>query len=165
MRKNRRSQMKRFILAVIITMVWVSVSLAAGTVVVTKGAYLDGENKTLLFTWTAGTGGDAGTVTAVPTTTEETNYIKGYYLCAAITNPGATTPADNYGITVKNADGIDLFGGALLNRDESNSEYAVPTIATGVKGCAFVDGTLTVAWTSVTTSAGNGTLKLFFAKP
>lgn len=154
--------MKNFLLAVIITMVFVSTSFAASSVVVTKGQYLDGENKTLLFTWIAHTD---GSVTAQTTTTEETNFIKGYYLCAAVTNPGGTAPADNYDLTVTNADSIDLFGGALANRDESNSEYAVPTIATGVKGCAFVDGALTVNWSAVTTNSGNGTLKLFFAKP
>jgi hypothetical protein len=154
--------MKRFVLAVALILVWVSVSFAAGTVVVTKGTYLDGLNKTLLYTWTAHTD---GSITAVPTTTEETNYIKGYYLCAAVTNPGSTAPADNYDITITNADGIDLFGGALMNRDETNSEYAVPTIATGVKGCAFIDGTITVNWSNITTNAGVGTLKLFFAKP
>jgi|WetSurMetagenome_2_1015567.scaffolds.fasta_scaffold125497_2 hypothetical protein len=153
--------MKRFILAVIITMVWVSVSLAAGTVVVTKGQYLDGSTKTLLFTWTA----DTGAVTAVPTTTEETNFIKGYYLCAAITNPGATAPDADYDLTVTNSDAVDLFGSALLNRSATLSEYAVPTVATSVKGCVFIDGTITVNWANVGGHSENGTLKLFFAKP
>ncbi len=57
------------------------------------------------------------------------------------TDPGATTPDDNYDITLLNANGRDVMGGALANRDQSTTEVAKPAISGGV---AIVDGVLII---------------------
>ncbi len=68
------------------------------------------------------------------------------------TDPAPSTPQpdDNYGITLKNPNGRDVMGGALANRDETNTEMVKP-IVNGVWQKAWVDGLLTIA----VTSAGN----------
>jgi len=52
-----------------------------------------------------------------------TDQIQGR-LAWLVTNPddGATSPTDNYDITIL-SNGIDLLGGAGLNRDEANNEF------------------------------------------
>jgi len=66
------------------------------------------------------------------------------------TDPGATAPDDNYGVTIKNDNGRDIMGGALANRDETNSEMVKP-IVDSVWQKARSQGLLTIA----VTSAGN----------
>lgn len=74
------------------------------------------------------------------------------YVFMAETNPGATGPTDNYDIVLNDADGADIFGGNLMNRDTSNTERAVPAIV------GWVDGPLTLAVTN--NSVNNATFVL-----
>ena len=71
----------------------------------------------------------------------------GGYITQALTNPGSTGPTDNYDITLVHAEGGDVLGGALANRDIANSEIVDldprPLMDTGVIY------TLTIANTSV----------------
>ena len=60
------------------------------------------------------------------------------------TDPGTTTPTDNYDITVKNDNGRDIAGGGLSNRDQTNTEYLVIE--------DFNWGKLTIAVTAAGTS-------------
>jgi hypothetical protein len=53
-----------------------------------------------------------------------------------VTDPGSAAPTDNYGVTLTDANNIDLFASQGANRDTSNSEHFCP-------GLAFTDGTTT----------------------
>jgi hypothetical protein len=58
---------------------------------------------------------------------ETTQMLKGWYLYKVITDPGATKPTDNWGLTITNSNGLDVLGGvASGNRDETNTESVVP---------------------------------------
>src|SRR5574343_100376 len=70
----------------------------------------------ITLTWTAHTDGSFTSVA--------TPYIDGMVLMAE-TNPGATAPTANYDITLTSSDGVDVFGGALLNRHTSTSERSM----------------------------------------
>ena len=62
--------------------------------------------------------------------------IKGF-IVRVVTNPGTTTPTDNYDITLLDEDGVDVASGYLADRDQTNSEdyiFADPP---------WVDGELT----------------------
>ncbi len=48
--------------------------------------------------------------------------IGGWYLYSILTNPGTPAPTDNYDIAITDADGCDVAGGALQNRDASTTE-------------------------------------------
>jgi len=68
--------------------------------------------------------------------------IKGIVLLAQ-TNPGAVAPTDNYDIVVNNEDSLDIFGGALANRDSTNTEWTMPLLNGNYTGVP-VDGQLTI---------------------
>jgi len=109
------------------------------------------------FQWVAdGDGNFTATVTKQP--------VEGYAV-KAITNPGATAPADNYDITITDEDGVDVMGGALADRDTTTSEEVVPKFsAQNVYGAKRVHGFLTVTITNITNADANGTIKLFIER-
>jgi hypothetical protein len=76
------------------------------------------------------------------------------------TDPGATAPTDNYDGVINDADGFDVAGGLLANRDTANTESVVPLADAG--GSLYtVDGTLEL----VISNAGNskiGTVRLYY---
>lgn len=51
-------------------------------------------------------------------------------LAELTTDPGATAPTDNYGITLIDADGVDRLQGVGANRDTANTETA-PVVYSG----------------------------------
>ena len=76
-----------------------------------------------------------------------TNYYDGRFIGACtVPDGGGTAPDDNYGITVKDADGVDIALGALLLRDTANTEYVSEA---SMAGCAMSKLTVGV------TAAGN----------
>lgn len=107
--------MKKYLLAVCLCLMLAVPAYSAGTVSSTWTLITDGIYE-LAFSWTA----DAAAAT-VPATASLT--FNGFiYSCD--TNPGGTAPTDDYDITLVNADGIDVMGGALLDRDATASERA-----------------------------------------
>lgn len=48
---------------------------------------------------------------------------------AVKTNPGTTAPTDNYDLDIL-ADGVDIMGAALDNRDTATTEWAIPLCGT-----------------------------------
>ena len=50
-----------------------------------------------------------------------------------ITDPGSPSPSDNYTVTVKDGDGVDLLlGAATTNRDTANTEFLAEASLAGV---------------------------------
>jgi len=89
----------------------------AGTVVLTSQR-TEGVVKRAIVTCT----GDAADGTFPETTLVQLGlYIDGTIL-AVQTNPGGTSPDDNYDVLLVDGDGLDRFGGAVLNRDAATSE-------------------------------------------
>jgi hypothetical protein len=96
---------------------------------------------------------------SVPTETIE--HISGW-IFYAVTNPGATAPTDNYDITITTAaDGQDIFGNELADRDTSNSEQVVPKIGNAY-GAVYVDDTLTFTLTNNSVNDAVGVLKILY---
>lgn len=56
------------------------------------------------------------------------------YIVRVVTNPGGTAPTDQYDITLTDADGVDVMGGALANRHTTTSEQAYASVAPIVAG-------------------------------
>jgi hypothetical protein len=99
-----------------------------------------GTVKKIKAAWTS----DSGTGAVSGTTT---NSYSGRII-GACTVPGlaGAQPDDNYNITVSDSDSVDIALGALLLRDELNTEYVAETSMAGV-----AHSTLTIA----VTAAGN----------
>lgn len=112
------------------------------------------ENKGMIqvITFTCGTDA-AGNATFANVTTKP---LFGYVFMAE-TNPGTTAPTNAYDIVLNDADGADVMGGNLLNRDGaapggSTTQRAAPAVV------GFVDGTLTLVVTN--NSVNNATFVL-----
>jgi len=69
-------------------------------------------------------------VTANTTGTVQTTYNVNGLVYMVETDPGSPAPTDNYDLTLTNENGIDIMGGALANRDTSNTERAFPLVGT-----------------------------------
>lgn len=105
----------------------------------------------LEFAWTA----SGGTVPAETYGDDRTEQLWSGYIIRVVTNPGDTAPTDDYDITITDAEGCDVMGGELANRDTSTSEQAVPKIGSAYGG-AYVEGqlTLNVSGNSVGSATG-----------
>ena len=115
----------------------------------TKGAVRSWSDKAIsndmrLFqvAWTSGTGGDVNLFTC-PTDMDITGWIH-----EIETDPdGTTAPTDNYDITLVNANGRDVAGGALANRDTAVTEVVKPVV-NSIQQKAINDGILTITITA-----------------
>ena len=129
--------------------------MAAGTVTqtldkMTKDVYR------LTYTWT----GDASDG-SIPATTS-TWAIDGYVILV-VTNPGTTKPTDNYDITLTDTDSVDVMGGELANRDNTNTEQVVPKIDT-VYGGRWVSGHLILTITNQSVNSALGTVVVYIQR-
>lgn len=157
--------MKKLLLAVTIVCIFATLSFAVdSTQTVSKQNY-GSSMRGVKISWTAS---DAGAYTAYALPAEILDYIRGWWLCQLITNPGSTAPADNYGITLVNADSADILGGGGTSRDTSNSEVTYPIVDanTTQRACVPVtSSSLTFTLTSVTNASCTGTVEFIFVKP
>ena len=150
--------MKKLI-AVMLVLLLASIAVADdGTVTVKSDSVNDGF-EIVVFTWIANTGGVVPT-TSTGTTWPDPRMQKGGCIAKVNTNPGSTAPTDNYDITLTDADGVDLMGGELVDRDTANSEAAVPKIDTTF-GCNVVTGPFIMTITNQSVNAATGTLSVY----
>ena len=161
--------MKRITLAFVLLFLLLPVlSFAVGTVTQTYEVNRNTNVSTLTFTFTADSA--LATVPSTTTSTAITEAIAGLCIYEVITNPGATKPTDNYDIVLNDADGVDMMGGTLADRDETNSERAVPLLmttklGTEVPGCSLVNGAMTLVITNQNVPSATGTVKIFLKRP
>lgn len=103
------------------------------------------------FTYTMSTSGTATTTTA----------IKGRVI-AVETNPGSPAPTDNYDLTINDANGADIMGGALQNRDTSTTEMAIPLVgALAAPQGIPVDSVLSIVSSGNSQSGATVLLRIF----
>lgn len=109
------------------------------------------------ISWTAAADG------SVADTVVDELYMKGYgfSLHSVVTDPGSPAPQDNYDITIEDADGIDILGGAGANRDTANTERALPLYGS-VAAPAPLDGALTVKISGNNIPGAKGKIVLVF---
>jgi len=93
------------------------------------------------------------------------SWIEGWYLFKVQTVPGAgaAQPDDDYDITITDAEGHDIMGGELANRDETNKEEAVPKIDV-VYGPQPNISSWTVTVSGQATAVATGKIYMFFAR-
>jgi len=92
-------------------------------------------------------------------------FLRGWYLYKVQTIPGsgAAQPDDDYDITITDTDDIDVMGGELVDRDETNAEEAVPKV-----DASYMAQPCISAWkinvTDQATAAATGEIYMFFAR-
>lgn len=85
------------------------------------------------------------------------------YITKVVTDPGSPAPTDDYDLTISDADGVDVMGGTLGNRDTANSEQALPLIGAGY-GTVRVDSVLTLAGSGNSVNSAVITVKVYVSK-
>ena len=113
------------------------------------------------ITWQTATNGSL-TATAFSDYIEK--EIQGMYCIMAVTNPGSTAPTDNYAIVLNDADGCDIFGGELNNRDTATSEQAVPKMGNVYGARPILTSSLTFTLTGNSVNTALGTCAFYFVK-
>jgi hypothetical protein len=104
------------------------------------------------------------------TTYTTTTTVKGEVLQAVTYTDSAGDGAktlDNYDITVTAADGTNLFGSALSNRDSLNTEIALPQHITPstmdtTNFQPIIDGKLTIAIANIGADSTTGRIVIFW---
>lgn len=109
----------------------------------------------ITYTWTADVSDGSVPAQASP-------VINGDVILV-VTNPGTPAPTDNYDVTLTDEDGVDVMGGALADRDQSNSEQAKPIINSEAVD-RFVDGTLTLSISNNSVNSAQGVVKVWVRK-
>jgi len=152
--------MKKLLLSLLLVLALTMPAWAAGTVTITSSNITIHGNiwrKIITLSWIA----DAADATVPSTTITATTYgIGGWYLYSAETNPGSVAPTDNYDIVLNNADGLDIAGGLLANRDATATE--IVSIGTSAHGYPLVRGDLTFVLSNNAVKSATGTLILIF---
>ena len=107
----------------------------------------------LTFTCTADSGDNSYPAT------DSIQAIDGYVFLVKTIPSGVTAPTDQYDITFKDSDGIDIMGGNLLNRSDTDPEQTVPKIDP-VYGSRWIDGIATLAITGNSVASAITVIKI-----
>lgn len=94
---------------------------------------------------------------------KETDKAIHGWITKVTTDPGTTAPTDDYDLTLSDADGVDVMGGALGDRDTSVSEQAMPLVG-GAYGPVRVDSVLTLAGSGNSVNDALITVKVYVTK-
>jgi hypothetical protein len=134
----------------------------AGSVVQTLAISSGKGVATLTFAWT----GDAsdGTIPATAISAAHLAKLEGFKLDMLYTDPGAVAPTDNYDITLEDANGVDILGGAGADRDTANTERALPLVGAAVHQIPIDGGALTFKIANQAVHSATGVAKFFFVK-
>ncbi len=133
-------------------------TLAVGTVTQTMARLGESNFYVLTVSWTADAAAATVPATALITTGVGGRGTSGFIITQVITNPGAVAPTDNYDITLVDADGLDIMGGALVDRDTANTERAVPAVTN-----AIIPGTVTFTLANNAVNSATGTVMIYLS--
>lgn len=152
--------MKKLIFVLFLILAFAGNAFAVGSVTQALGSM---NYDTRVKVWIMSFTGDSsdGTVPATATTINIDGYVT-----MVVTDPGGTAPTDNYDITLTDANGVDIMGGSLANRDTINTEQAFPLLdATNfVYGPRYVSGTLTLTITNQSVNSATGQVLIYIQR-
>jgi len=121
--------------------------------------------RTVTLTWVADA--IAATVPNYSFTATDLAFVKGWYLYSVETDPGpgATAPTPAYDITILDAHSMDLMGGELADRSDSDTEWEYPKPNTTAYLFPFLDGSaITVTVSNNVVVSATGVIKIFLAR-
>jgi len=154
--------MKRLIIIVsLFLLIFPGIASAADSMTVTFQDYKNDNLRVIKIDWV-----DSPALTMESQYSGIDSWIQGWYLFKVQTKPGAagaTQPDDDYDITITDAEGHDITGGELANRDELNTEEAIPKIDS-VYGPQPNISSWTITITGQTTATATGEIYMFFAR-
>lgn len=135
----------------------------AGTVTVTKKRVIktEGDFRRYYYkiSWTADAA-DGSVPDTILTDEDGNNSNINAFIVLAVTNPGATAPTAAYDITLEDAEGVDVMGGALTDRSATLSEQSMPLIS-GSPVPRLVSGTLTFKLANNSVNSATGVCNVY----
>jgi hypothetical protein len=115
------------------------------------------QRKIVTVSWVGATSGGAVPAASI---VADTYGLKGFFLYSVETNPGSTAPTDNYDIVINDADGLDIAGGLLVDRDTANTE--IVNLRSSAAGYPMVRGDLSAVTTGNSVNSATGTIIMIF---
>jgi len=125
----------------------------------TAKAYEAGGDIVVELAWTAHTDGSF-TDYAIPANI--LTMIRGKRAHLGITDPGGTAPTTLYDITIDDALGADIFGGALGDRSATATEQTTPLV-NGISRTRLVYTSLTLTISNNSVNAATGIIVIIFS--
>lgn len=136
----------------------------AGTVVVTKRSVVKDEGTFGRFyykiEWTADAADGSVPNTALIEPDGGGSNINAFVVLA-VTDPGTPAPTASYDVTLEDAAGVDIMGGALTDRSATLSEQAMPLIS-GSPVPRLVKGPLTFKLANNSVNSAQGVCYVYF---
>ena len=143
--------MKRIILTILFLFV---ASTAFGAESVTQSLQTGGEINVLVMSWTTDSSGDL--------TATDTGYPIEGYLMLVETDPSGTAVPTSYAVTLTDANGLDVMGGALAGRSTTATEMTLPLL-NGNYTMLPIPGKLSMDVTGAGASK-SGTVRIYFVR-
>ena len=144
--------MKKLIMAILISLF--SISVAYGAESVAQSIQSGGEINVLVMEWTTDSSGDL--------TATDTGYAIEGYLMLVETDPDGTAVPTSYAVTLTDANGVDVMGGALSGRSTTATEMSLPLL-NGNYTMLPIPGTLSMDVTGAGASK-SGTVRIYFVR-
>jgi len=145
--------MKKFIIVIFMMLLMATSGYCAESV--TQSLQVGGEINVLVMNWTTDGSGDL--------TATDTGYpIEGYLMLVETDPSGTAIPSAAYTVTLTDANGVDVMGGALADRSTTTTEMTMPKL-NGNYTIIPVVSTLEMD----VTSAGNsksGVIRIYFVR-
>jgi hypothetical protein len=146
--------MKRFFQALVLfTSILFCVNLyAAGTVTQTR-TNLSGDLRVIEMSVTTASNGSL--------TATETNWDIDGILFMVETDPGTTSPTDEYDLTLTNEQNHDVMGGGLADRSETSTQWVFPQVSSS-NACVPVEGKLTLNLSNNSVNSATFVVRIYF---
>jgi len=121
---------------------------------VTQSLQTGGEINVLVMSWTTDSSGDL--------TATDTGYPIEGYLMLVETDPSGTAVPTSYAVTLTDANGLDVMGGALAGRSTTATEMTLPLL-NGNYTMLPIPGKLSMDVTGAGASK-SGTVRIYFVR-
>jgi len=144
--------MKKVFLSIMFFLMMVSMGWAAESV--NQSLQVGGEINVLVMEWTTDSSGDL--------TATDTGYPLEGFLMMVETDPSGTAIPTSYAVTLTDANGADVMGGALAGRSTTATEMCLPLL-NGNYTMLPVPGTLSLDVTGAGASK-SGIVRIYFVR-
>ena len=144
--------MKKILLGILMSLFMVTGAFAAESV--TQSLQTGGEINVLVMSWTTDSSGDL--------TATDTGYPIEGYLMLVETDPSGTAVPTSYAVTLTDANGLDVMGGALAGRSTTATEMTLPLL-NGNYTMLPIPGKLSMDVTGAGASK-SGTVRIYFVR-
>jgi hypothetical protein len=90
------------------------------------------------------------------------NLPDGILLMHVETDPGSPAPTDNYDLYIYNSMGVDIMGGALIDRDTADSEVVQPQMGGQATTCLPFQGAFTLEQANNAQAGAVYTIRIYY---